>query len=144
MSNTTNQRDLDQRIEELVREHIAAVQRSAREANDRAFACVAGAAGKPAQTATRTAARGGKRRAPAEFSAVGERLYSDGVRTRWAQQTWRRAIAQKLSALARSLTKIPCKAPYKGASVCLLPSATISNTVAVTVAIVHRERDRPD
>ena len=75
MSNTTSHRDLDQRIEELVREHIAAVQRSAREAIDRAFAGVAGRAWKPVQTASRTAARGGKRRAPAEVSAIGERLY---------------------------------------------------------------------
>jgi hypothetical protein len=66
---------LEQRIEQLVREHIAAVQRSAREAIDRAFAGSTGAARKPAQTVTATAATGGRRRARAELSAVAERLY---------------------------------------------------------------------
>jgi hypothetical protein len=65
---------LEQRIEHLVREHIAAVQRSAREALDRAFAGSAVAARKPAQTAA-TATTGGRRRARAELSAVAERLY---------------------------------------------------------------------
>ena len=75
MKDTTGHRDLEQRIEQLVREHIAAVQRGAREAIDRAFAGAAGAARKPAQTVAATAARSGKRRARAELSAVAERLY---------------------------------------------------------------------
>jgi hypothetical protein len=77
MSNTTSHRDLDQRIEQLVREHVAAVHRSAREAMDRAFAGAGGGtARKPAQAvAETTATKGGKRRAPAEVSALGERLY---------------------------------------------------------------------
>jgi hypothetical protein len=49
-----------------------------------------------------------------------------------------------LSALARSLIKKPCKAPYRSSSVCLLPSTTILNTVAAAVAIVHRAREIPD
>ena len=77
MKDTTGHRDLEQRIEQLVREHIAAVQRGAREAIDRAFAGAAGAARKPAQTVAATAARSGKRRARAELSAVAERLYSN-------------------------------------------------------------------
>ena len=77
MSDITSHRDLDQRIEQLVREHITAVQRSAREALERAFAGAAGPARKPARAAAglTTAAESGKRRAPAEVSAVAERLY---------------------------------------------------------------------
>jgi hypothetical protein len=75
MRDTTSHRDLEQRIEQLVREHIAEVQRSAREALDRAFAGSAGAARKPAQKVAATAAAGGRRRARAELSAVAERLY---------------------------------------------------------------------
>lgn len=74
MRETTSHRDLEQRIEHLVREHIAAVQRSAREALDRAFAGSAVAVRKPAQTVA-TATTGGRRRARAELSAVAERLY---------------------------------------------------------------------
>jgi hypothetical protein len=77
MSDTTSHRDLDQRIEQLVREHIAAVQRSAREALERGFAGTAVVTRKPAKAAAgiTTAAQSGKRRAPAEMSAVAERLY---------------------------------------------------------------------
>lgn len=68
---------MDQRIEQLVREHIAAVQRSAREALERAFAGTASAARKPtrATAGNTTAAESGKRRGAAEMSAVAERLY---------------------------------------------------------------------
>jgi hypothetical protein len=76
MSDTTSHRDLDQRIEQLIREHIAAVQRSAQEALERAFAGAASVARRPAKAAAgTTTGKGGKRRAPAEVSAVGERLY---------------------------------------------------------------------
>jgi hypothetical protein len=68
---------LDQRIEQLIREHITAVQRSAREVLERAFAGTAGAPRKPARAAVgnTTAAENGKRRGPAEMSAFAERLY---------------------------------------------------------------------
>jgi hypothetical protein len=66
---------LEQRIEQLVREHVAAVQRSAREALDRAFAGAASAAGKPAQKVAPPTAPGSRRRAQVELSAVAERLY---------------------------------------------------------------------
>jgi hypothetical protein len=75
MSDVTSHRSLDQRIEELVREHIAAVQRSAREAVDRAFAGSGGVAAAVRRSAKSRAAQGGKRRAPTEMSAVVERLY---------------------------------------------------------------------
>ena len=78
MRDTTGHRDLDQRIEQLIREHIAAVHRSAREAMERAFAGSGGVSvRRPAQAAAAgtTAARGGKRRRSAEVSELGERLY---------------------------------------------------------------------
>jgi len=76
MSNSTSHRDLDQRIEQLVREHIAAVQSSAREALERAFAGVAAAARKPSHAVSGPPiAKGGKRRAAAEVAELGERLY---------------------------------------------------------------------
>jgi hypothetical protein len=75
MSDVTSHRSLDQRIEELVREHIATVQRSAREAVDRAFAGTAGAAAAARRPVKRAAVQGGKRRAPTEMSAAVERLY---------------------------------------------------------------------
>ena len=75
MRDTTSHQDLEQQIEQLVREHIVAVQRSVREAIDRAFAVSAGAVRKPAQKVATTAGTGGRRRARAELSAVAERLY---------------------------------------------------------------------
>jgi hypothetical protein len=78
MGDTTSHRDLDQRIEQLVREHIAAVHDRAREALDRAFAGAVGVADtgrKPARRAASSAGTGGRRRAQAELSALGERLY---------------------------------------------------------------------
>jgi hypothetical protein len=75
----TSHRDLDQRIEQLVREHIATMQRSARQALERAFSCPAVATGAPRRPAREEAETsvepGGKRRGPAEMSAVAERLY---------------------------------------------------------------------
>jgi hypothetical protein len=69
---------LDQGIEQLIREQIAAIHRIARDAVDRAFASTQ-AAHSPRRTAPQPgaarAAKGGKRRAPAEVSALGEQLY---------------------------------------------------------------------
>jgi hypothetical protein len=66
---------LEQRIEQLVREHIATIQRGAREAIDRAFAGATGAVRKPAQTVAIAATPGSKRRARTEIAAIGEGLY---------------------------------------------------------------------
>jgi hypothetical protein len=74
MTNTASHQELGQRIELLVQEQIAAIHRTAREALERAFAP------RP-QTPERALLRGsraprvGKRRAPGEVSALGERLY---------------------------------------------------------------------
>lgn len=102
MRDTTSHRDLEQRIEELVREHVAAVHRSAREAIDRAFAGAAGAARKPAQKVAATAATGGRRRARAELSAVAERLYR-AVRARPGEGIV--ALAGDLGVPARELQR---------------------------------------
>jgi hypothetical protein len=94
---------LDQRIEQLVREHIAAVHRSAREAMERAFTGPGGVtarrAAQPAAAGT-TVARGGKRRRSAEVSELGERLY----RAVWAHLgEGLAAMAGELGASAREL-----------------------------------------
>ena len=65
------------------------------------------------------------------------------LRNRCAQQTWRSSIAQKPSAVARSLTRMPPRFPNSGANVTALPLATILNTVATAVAMVHSERMAP-
>lgn len=69
----TNTDDLGQRIEHIVREHIAASRRAAAEAVERAFAAEA----PPPRTPRRTApSQGQKRRASAELAALGERFYA--------------------------------------------------------------------
>lgn len=76
MKDTTSHRDLEQRIEQLVREHIVAMQSSARAAIDRAFADAVGGGRKPTKAeAPAAAAMGGKRRARTELQALAERLY---------------------------------------------------------------------
>jgi len=72
MGDTTSRRDLVQRIEQLVREHIASIQRNAPEALERAFA---GATPRPRRVTQGHAVGGSKRRAPTEVSVLGERLY---------------------------------------------------------------------
>ena len=73
MRDTTSHRDLDQRIEQFVREHIASIHRNAREALERAFA--GATSPRPRRVSQGHVAGGGKRRAPTEVSALGERLY---------------------------------------------------------------------
>jgi hypothetical protein len=73
MENITRDRELDQRIEQLVREHIESMQRKAREALDRAFA--AATSPRPGRVSRGAGDGGHKRRAPTEVSAIGERLY---------------------------------------------------------------------
>ena len=73
MTSTTSNQELSQRIERKVQEHIAAIHRTAREALERAFAPRARTPEKAVPS--RHAPGIGKRRAPAEVSAVGERLY---------------------------------------------------------------------
>src|SRR6266508_2588912 len=67
--------DLEIQIEELVREHVAALRGAATAAVDRAFARAVArkAQGGHATSALREA---GQRRAPDEVAALGERLYA--------------------------------------------------------------------
>lgn len=73
MTNTTSSAELGNRVEQLVAEHIAAIRRAAEAALERAFASRVGVPGKSRRPA-RSAGRG-RRRAPAEVAALGERLY---------------------------------------------------------------------
>lgn len=67
--------DLEIQIEELVREHVAALRRAATAAVERAFGRAAGR--KVKAGGARSAAReAGRRRAPEEVAALGERLYA--------------------------------------------------------------------
>jgi len=72
MTNTNTNPDLGQRIEQLVREHIAASRRTAQEAVERAFAS---AEAVPARARLGRASQGQKRRASAELVVLGERFY---------------------------------------------------------------------
>lgn len=66
--------DLELQIEELVREHVAVLRRTATAAVERAFSRAAGGKAKGGRV---TAAREmGQRRAPEELAALGERLYA--------------------------------------------------------------------
>ena len=64
------------------------------------------------------------------------------LRSKCAQQICRRCIAQNLSADARSLTKVPAS-PSSSFNVLLSPVATILNTVAAVVAMVHSATSTP-
>jgi len=72
MTNTNTVRDLGERIEQLVQEHIAASRAAAQEAIARAFASSAKPAVRAAAKATR---RAGKKRPSADIAALGDRLY---------------------------------------------------------------------
>jgi hypothetical protein len=72
MTNTNP--DLGQRIEHLVREHIAASRKAAQEAVERAFAS-AEAVAVPMRARRGTPSQGQKRRASAELVVLGERFY---------------------------------------------------------------------
>lgn len=73
MRDATSHRDLEQRIEQLVREHIASIHRNTREALERAFA--GGTSPRPGRVTQGTCCRPQQRRAPTEVSALGQRLY---------------------------------------------------------------------
>ena len=75
MTHTAINEELGRRIERLVQEQIAAIHRTAREALERAFAPRPQTAEKAVRGSR--APRVGKRRAPGEVSAVGERLYQE-------------------------------------------------------------------
>ena len=72
MTNTNTNQDLGQRVEHLVREHIAASRKVAQEAVERAFAS---AVAVPERARRDTRSQNQKRRASAELVALGERFY---------------------------------------------------------------------
>ena len=75
MTNTTSNHELGARIEQLVREHMAASRQAAQEAVQRAFgsAKVRGPARERQVRASASASA--KRRTPSEMAALAERLY---------------------------------------------------------------------
>jgi len=72
MTNTKSDQGLGERIEEMVREHIAASRREAEDAIGRAFEAGRATAGVPRR---RRSTEGQKRRASTEVAALGERFY---------------------------------------------------------------------
>ena len=66
---------LAERIEQLVREHIADTRLTAQEAVERAFSTATPARSTPTKSATKSRAVV-RRRPPAEVAALGERLYA--------------------------------------------------------------------
>jgi len=73
MTNTKTNTDLGQRIEDMVREHVAASRKAAQDAVERAFASAAAAPTRAARR--RTPSQGQKRRASADLVALGDRFY---------------------------------------------------------------------
>ena len=59
----------------MVQEHMAATRKSAQEAVERAFAAAVGARSTSVPRQVTRAGGSGKRRAPAEVAALGERIY---------------------------------------------------------------------
>lgn len=99
MTHTASNQELGQRIERLVQEQIEAIHRTAREALERAFAPRPRAPEKAVQRGSR-APRVGKRRAPAEVSALGERLYQEVCNKPGEAMA---VLARELGASAREL-----------------------------------------
>ena len=75
MVNTASNEQLAERIEQLVRAHIAETRRAAQWAVERAFASAEVAPPKAARSAVAPKRRFGGRRLRGELEAMGERLY---------------------------------------------------------------------
>ncbi len=73
---TSNSEGLSERIEQLVREHIAESRRSAQEAVERGFAVAETRAARARKSSTGSRGRTGRRRPPEEVTAIGQRLYA--------------------------------------------------------------------
>ena len=72
MKATNGNRDLGERIEQLVEEHIAGSRRAAQEALERAFGRATARTAPPTTQRPRTK---GKKRPSADIAALGERFY---------------------------------------------------------------------
>ena len=99
MITNANSGDLAKRIEQLVREHIAASRKAARAALERAFA---EAEGEPAQRAqgTKRTRQSKQRRTPEEIAALGEQLYTAVCETPGETMM---VLAQKVGVTPREL-----------------------------------------
>lgn len=73
MTNTTS--ELEQRIEQIVAAHVAALRKAAQVAVERAFATASAAGPTVVPSRPRAARAANKRRAGAELSALGERFF---------------------------------------------------------------------
>jgi hypothetical protein len=73
MTNTNSIEDLNEGIERLVREHVAAIHASARAAMERAF--TSSVAAGPKARARRMKRATGQKRASTDIAALGERFY---------------------------------------------------------------------
>jgi hypothetical protein len=72
MTNTKRDQGLGERIEQMVREHLAASRKEAKDAIERVFETARATASAPRR---RGSTEGQKRRASAEVAALGERFY---------------------------------------------------------------------
>jgi len=76
MNNITSAQDLGQRIEQMIREHVAASRASVQEAVTRAFASAMGpGTGKPSAAPRRIQASAGKKRPSTDIATLGDRFY---------------------------------------------------------------------
>ncbi len=75
MAHTASNQELARRIEQLIREHIAASRRAAEEAVQRAFATARTTEPVRSRTPKRVGAEVRKRRASEDVTALGERFY---------------------------------------------------------------------
>jgi hypothetical protein len=102
MTNTTSNQTLADRIERLVQEHITATRKSAQEALEQAFAAAATVQPAKAPRQASKASGRGKRRAPAEVAALGERIYQAVCAKPGETMT---VVAADLGASARELNR---------------------------------------
>jgi hypothetical protein len=93
--------DLEIQIEELVREHVAALRRAATSALDRAFGQAQARKAKGGRVA-QAGRRAGHRRGPDEVAALGERLYAAICAHPGAAMT---ALAAEVGASAQELNR---------------------------------------
>lgn len=114
MANTTSNDELARKIEQLVQEHIAEIQRTAQQAVERAFAMGSTpATSQPRrqrgreERQERKCRAGGRRRTPEELAAIGDRLYAavcahpgEGIAT-LSQQ-----IGASVDELSRPMTRL--------------------------------------
>jgi len=75
MTNTNSAQELGQRIEHVIREHIAASLLVAQEAVTRGFAAASRSARPPSGPAQRARRNPGKKRPSEDIAALGERFY---------------------------------------------------------------------